>query len=151
MTTLKTGTWVVIADGEKALFLENMMDAQDPNLVVRRIDEQDNPPDSAQGRDQPGRMADGGPGQRSAFDETDWHQLAKMRFADDLAETLFKMVHQGRIKRLVIAAAPRILGEIRRSLHKEVEAVLVGEIDKTLTNHPIDEIEKIVKGELSEA
>ena len=151
MTKLTKETWVVIADGEKALFLENMMDAQDPNLVVRRIDEQDNPPDSDQGTDKPGRMADGGPGQRSAFDETDWHQLAKMRFADDLADTLFKMVHQGRIKRLVIAAAPRILGEIRQSLHKEVESVLVGEIDKTLTNHPIDEIEKIVMDELSDA
>ena len=38
MTELKTGTWVVIADGEKALFLENTMDAEDPYLVVRRID-----------------------------------------------------------------------------------------------------------------
>ncbi|MEX1660410.1 host attachment family protein [uncultured Thioclava sp.] len=151
MTKLTNKTWVVIADGEKALFLENMMDAQNPNLVVRRVDEQDNPPDSEQGTDRPGRMADSGPGQRSAYDETDWHQLAKMRFADDLAETLFRMVHQGRIKRLVIAAAPRILGEIRHSLHKEVEAVLVGEIDKTLTNHPIDEIEKIITDELSDA
>ncbi|WP_417806806.1 host attachment family protein [Thioclava sp.] len=151
MIKLTKKTWVVIADGEKALFLENMMDAQDPNLVVRRIDEQDNPPDSEQGTDKPGRMADSGPGQRSALDETDWHHLAKMRFADDLADTLFKMVHQGRIKRLVIVAAPRILGEIRQSLHKEVEAVLVGEIDKTLTNHPIDEIEKIVMDELSDA
>ena len=151
MTKLTKETWVVIADGEKALFLENTMDALDPNLVVRRIDAQDNPPDSEQGTDKPGRMADGGPGQSSAFDETDWHQLAKMRFADDLADTLFKMVHQGRIKRLVIAAAPRILGEIRQCLHKEVAAVLVGEIDKTLTNHPIDEIEKIVMDELSEA
>jgi protein required for attachment to host cells len=151
MTKLTNKTWVIIADGEKALFLENMMDAQNPNLVVRRVDEQDNPPDSEQGTDRPGRMADSGPGQRSAYDETDWHQLAKMRFADDLAETLFRMVHQGRIKRLVIAAAPRILGEIRHSLHKEVEAVLVGEIDKTLTNHPIDEIEKIITDELSDA
>jgi len=151
MTKLTKKTWVVIADGEKALFLENMTDAQNPNLVVRRVDEQDNPPDSEQGTDRPGRMADSGPGQRSAYDETDWHQLAKMRFADDLAETLFRMVHQGRIKRLVIAAAPRILGEIRHSLHKEVEAVLVGEIDKTLTNHPIDEIEKIITDELSDA
>ena len=33
MTELKTGTWVVIADGEKALFLENTMDAEDPYLV----------------------------------------------------------------------------------------------------------------------
>lgn len=79
---------MVIADGEKALFLENMMDAQDPNLVVRRVDAQENPPDSEQGTDRPGRMMDTAPGQRSALEETDWHELAKMRFADDLAERL---------------------------------------------------------------
>lgn len=61
------------------------------------------------------------------------------------------MVHQGRIERLVIAAAPRILGEIRQALHPEVAAVLVGEIDKTLTNHPRDKIEKIVTEELEKA
>lgn len=151
MTKLTKGTWVVIADGEKALFLENMMDDQDPNLVVRRVDEQENPAASEQGTDSPGRMADTGPGQRSALDETDWHELAKMRFADDLADRLYKMVHKGRIERLVIAAAPRILGEIRHALHKEVAAVIVGEIDKTLTNHPRDEIEKIVSDELAKA
>ncbi|KEP70779.1 host attachment protein [Thioclava sp. BHET1] len=151
MTELKSGTWVVIADGEKALFLENTMDAEDPYLVVRRIDEQENPADHAQGTDRPGRMADNGMGQRSALDDTDWHQLAKMRFADDLADTLFKLVHKGRIERLVIAAAPRILGEVRQKLHSEVSNIVVGEIDKTLTNHPIDEIEKIVAGHLKAA
>ncbi|OOY21525.1 Host attachment protein [Thioclava sp. DLFJ5-1] len=151
MTKLSKGTWVVIADGEKALFLENMMDDEDPNLVVRRVDEQENPPDHEQGTDSPGRMADDGPGHRSAFQETDWHELAKMRFADDLAERLYKMVHKGRIERLVIVAAPRVLGEIRSALHKEVSDVVVAEIDKTLTNHPRDEIEKLVKEELATA
>ncbi|WP_038073318.1 host attachment protein [Thioclava pacifica] len=148
MKQLTKGTWVVIADGEKALFLENVADTVHPELVVQRIDAQENPSDRAQGSDRPGRMADTGPGHRSALEETDWHELAKMRFADDLAETLLRMVQQGRIERLVLAAAPRILGEVRRSLHKSVADILVAEIDKTLTNHPIDEIEKLVKDEI---
>ncbi|WP_414717991.1 host attachment protein [Thioclava sp. UBA3469] len=55
------------------------------------------------------------------------------------------------MERLVIVAAPRVLGEIRSALHKEVSDVVVAEIDKTLTNHPRDEIEKLVKEELATA
>ncbi len=85
MKRLSKGTWVLVADGDKALFLENVADAIHPELAVRRVDAQDNPPDREQGTDKPGRRSDTGPGQRSAMEETDWHELAKMRFADDLA------------------------------------------------------------------
>ncbi|SLN42165.1 Protein required for attachment to host cells [Aquimixticola soesokkakensis] len=142
MTGIKSGAWVVVADSEKALFLENMTDAQDPNLVVRRVDEQDNPSDGAQSANRPGRMD--GAGGRSAFDDTDWHQLQKERFAEDLAETLYKMAHKHRFESLIIVASPQVLGDLRPHLHKEVKDRLVGEIAKTLTNHPLSEVEKIV-------
>ena len=32
MTELANGAWVLVADGEKALFLENVTDGQDPSL-----------------------------------------------------------------------------------------------------------------------
>src|SRR5690606_12826900 len=134
MTELSQGTWVLVADGQKALFLRNEMDAQDPHLVVTRIAEQDNPADRDQAADRPGRMADKGPGQRSARAETDFHQLAKERFADDLAEILYRQAHKGRFDRLVIAAPPSVLGDLRRKLHKEVAARVVAEVPKTLTN-----------------
>lgn len=149
MAELKAGAWVLVADGQKALFLKNEMDAQDPHLVVTRIEEQENPPDRAQGTDRPGRMADKGPGQRSALAETDFHQLAKERFAGDLADILYRQAHRGAYDTLVIVAPPQVLGELRRALHKEVAARVVAEIDKTLTNHPIDEIERRVQEALS--
>ncbi len=43
-TGLPQGAWVLVADGEKALFLVNKGDEQDMNLVVRDKHEQDNPP-----------------------------------------------------------------------------------------------------------
>ena len=43
MTTIKHDTWVLVADGEKALFLENQTDRADPHLRVVRKEEQDNP------------------------------------------------------------------------------------------------------------
>mgnify|MGYP000167721293 CR=1 FL=1 len=151
MTELKQGTWVLVADGQKALFLRNEMDAQDPHLVVTRIEEQDNPADRDQGTDRPGRKSDVGPGQRSALAETDFHQLAKERFADELAEILYKQAHKGRFDALVIAAPPQVLGELRAKMHKEVSSRVVAELDKTLTNHPIDKIEALVKGALESA
>lgn len=150
MTRLVPDTWVLVADGEKALFLKNRGDGDYPVLDVVRKEEQDNPPDAAQGTDKPGRFNDGPSVQRSAVDDTDWHQLAKDRFAVDLSDRLYKLAHAGRFDHLVVAASPQTLGVLRKHFHKEVEACVIGEIPKDLTNHPIDEIEAIVKSELAE-
>lgn len=148
MIRLSKDTWVLVADGEKALFLRNITDAQNPHLEVIRKEEQDNPPTREQAANRPGRMHDGGPGQKSAFDDTDWHELAKDRFAAELADMLYTRAHKGRFDRIVLVAAPGILGELRNKLHQEVQSRVVGEIPKTLTNHTLDDIEKIVVAEL---
>ncbi len=143
MTKLSQDTWVLIADGEKALFLQNHTDGEDPYLQVVRKEEQENPPAREQAANRPGH--------RSAFDDTDWHELEKERFAKDLSDILYKLAHKGRFDRLVLVAPPAVLGDLRDDLHKEVQSKVIGEIPKTLTNHPIDEIEKIVAGELAQA
>ena len=96
MTKLSQDTWVLIADGEKALFLQNHTDGKDPYLQVVRKEEQENPPTREQAANRPGRMSDGPSGHRSAFDDTDWHELEKERFAKDLADILYKLAHKGR-------------------------------------------------------
>ncbi|WP_264213818.1 host attachment family protein [Leisingera thetidis] len=151
MTMLTKGTWVLVAGSEKALFLENITDTQDPHLQVRRKDEQDNPPDREQSASRPGRFNDGPSVHRSAVDDTDWHQLAKERFAADLAERLHKMVQGGRFDRLVLVAAPEVLGELRKKLHQDVSDRVVGEIAKNLINHETGRIEDLVKEALANA
>lgn len=148
MAVLTQGTWVLVADGEKALFLRNDLDAENPDLNVVRIEEQDNPPDREQSANRPGRMPDTGQGQRSALDDTDWHELAKERFAADMADILYKLAHKGAYSRIVIVAPPATLGELRKSLHKEVTDKVVAEIDKDLTNHPLDQVEKLLHDHL---
>jgi protein required for attachment to host cells len=148
MAVLTKGTWVLVADGEKALFLRNDLDDRDPDLNVMRIETQDNPPDREQSADRPGRMPDTGRQQRSAMDDTDWHLLAKERFADDLADLLYQQVHAGAFDRIVLVAPPATLGELRAKLHLEVQNAVVGEVAKDLTNHPLDEVEKLLKREL---
>jgi len=142
MVALKSGAWVMVGDGEKALFLENAGDEQAMNLEVVRQMEQDNPATHGQGTDRPGRLADGTGPHKSAVDDTDWHHLEKERFAKDIAERLYKAAHRGLYESLVIAAPPFVLGELRKELHKEVRARVILELDKELTNHPVHDIEK---------
>jgi protein required for attachment to host cells len=150
MTALKLqhDSWVVVADGEKALFLRNEGDAKFPNLEVFRHIHEENPPTRNQGTDRPGRMNDGAGGaHRSAVQETDWHRVEKERFAKDIAERLYKAAHRGDYQRLVIVAPPLVMGEMRKEMHKEVTDRVVAEIPKTLTNHTIDEIERLLTTE----
>lgn len=148
MAVLTNGTWVLVADGEKALFLRNTLDAISPGFEVIRKDQQDNPANRDQSAGPAGRMPDSGQGQRSAMEETDWHDLAKERFAADLADRLYAQAHRGDFDRIVLVAPAGVLGELRQSLHKEVADKVVAEIAKDLTNHPLDKIETLLKREL---
>lgn len=151
MSTLKNDTLIVVADGEKALFLHNLTDHENPNLDVRDVDEQDNPSRQEQAANLRGRVQQSANAGGHAYSDTDWHELAKERFADDLANRLYEKAHAGEFERLVLVASPKILGELRDKMHSEVSKKVVAEIDKTLTNHPVNEIEKIVKTELDAA
>jgi len=147
MATLTNGTWVLIADGEKALFLRNTLDAINPGFEVVKKEEQDNPSDYEQSANRPGRMHDGGAEQLSAMDDTDWHLLAKDRFADDLADKLYAFAHKGAFDRIVLVAPSATLGQLRKKLHNEVEDRVVGDLAKDLTNHPLDKVETMLKKE----
>lgn len=148
MTKLKTGTWIVVADSEKALLLENLGDGDFPNFSVIEKETQENPPSREQAANRPGRVSDSTGQQRSAMSDTDWHQLAKDRFADDLAEMLNRHALKQDFSSLVLIAAPHVLGEVRKHLHGEVESRIVAQIDKNLTNLPLDKIEEQVKQDL---
>ena len=140
-------TWVVVADSEKALFLRNEGDDEYLHLEVVREMEQDNPPNREQAANRRGRFNDAGAGgaHRSAVDDTDWHRMAKEQFAKDISEKLYSLAHKGTFDKLVIVAAPLVLGEMRKEMHMEVTDKIVGELDKNLTGMPIDEIEQHLK------
>lgn len=138
---IKAGTWILIADSEKAMFLRNVGDDMDFNFEVVRKETQTNPATRDQGSHKPGRFNDGPNVQRSAVDDTDWHRLEKERFASDLAALLYRYAHAGRFQEIVIVAAPSVLGSLREEFHAEVRDRIAATIDKNLTNVPVDEIE----------
>ncbi len=135
---------ILVGDGQKALFLRNRGSAQRIDLIVEEILEQDNPATREQGTDRPGRSR-ASPGiAQSAMEEVDWHQLEKQRFANEVAEVLYRYAHANRFDKLVIIAPPKILGNLRKAFHAEVIDRIAGEIPKELTSHPIAEIERLV-------
>lgn len=72
-------------------------------------------------------------------------QMEEDAFGKGVTEKLNRMVLENRVEKLIIIAAPRSLGEMRRSYHSELQKVLIGEIDKTLTGASVDEIAKAIE------
>lgn len=138
---LPHNSFVVVADGEKMLFFRNKGDAEFPQLIVERNREQSNPPNSEHKTDDAGRGHGPGPG-HGAYEETDFHQLEKDRFAHETADMLKRWALRNDFDELVVVAPPKTLGELRKHYHKEVEKRLVGEIPKDFTNMPVQDIEK---------
>lgn len=143
---LENGTWVLVLDGEKALILENAGDDRFPNLQVVRKERNDATDNKGESTTGPARDGDL---RRPTAD--DYHQTTETGFVEEMAGRLYKAAHRGRFERLVIVAPPKALGVLRQELHKEVQSRVVGEIHKTLTGHPVDQIERIVAEELAAA
>jgi protein required for attachment to host cells len=135
---------VLVGDGQKALFLRNRGSALDVDLVVEQILEQDNPATREQGTDRPGQSTASPAVARSAMEQVDWHHIAKERFANEIAEALYRHAHANLFDRLIIIAPPKILGQLRKACHAEVVARIAAEIPKELTSHPVAEIGKLV-------
>jgi protein required for attachment to host cells len=141
---LQEGAWVLIGDGRKALILVNEGDAKFPNLRRLSVEWHDNPATHDQGTDAPGRTFAGLGGRRSAVETTDWHTLEESRFAATIADKINDSARQGQFKQLLIVAPPKTLAELRRRLSAETRHRLTGEVDKDLTKHSIEEIERLL-------
>jgi protein required for attachment to host cells len=152
-------TLIVVADGSKALFTMNRGDEEQPILERATPVHREVPPTREQGTDKPGRFDDAGRsgGQddairgKSAVEETDWQRFEKHRFAKDIADRLNKLALAGGIDRIVLAAPPQVLGDLRKELHKVTAEKVVAEIGKDLTNFPMDRIEAEVREVLDAA
>ena len=133
------GALILVGDGRKDLFLRNKGAQTHVELTAERVLEQDDPPTREQGTDRPGRYR-GGEGPKSAFEQTDWHQLAEDHFAAEIGSALNRLALENKFNHLILVAPPKVLGAIRTHLRKEATAKIVAEIHKDLTSHPIPDI-----------
>lgn len=123
---------VAVADGETLKLFRNSGDEHAPKLAAL--------PDadvSSHNKGSGGRHA-------SSSANPDDSQQDEDGFAAGVAAMLNQRVQSGKIDDLVVVAAPRTLGELRKHYHKMLTAKLVGEIAKDLTSHAVADIEKAI-------
>lgn len=137
-----TITWLVIADGDKARIFEH----PGPGKGLHARQELDL--DQAHLRahdimaDRPGRVvASHGSGSRAAVDyKTDPVETRERHFLEQLARLLDEKRAAKAYDRLVIAAPPRALGELRPALSEAVRTAIIAELAKDLTKTPTDKL-----------
>src|SRR5215831_8195536 len=107
---IRQGDWVVVCDGKKALVLENAGDEKFLNLRTREVHEHPDPKTHELGTDAPGRAFSPVGTERSAMEQTDWHDQEEQRFLHKLAGHLDAAVNAHQAKALIMVAPPRALG-----------------------------------------
>ena len=144
---IATDTLVLVTDGRKMLFLRNEGDDKHMNLQVENKERRDDAPDRDLSTDAPGSVFSSGSAARSSYEETDFHQLEEDRWAHEAADRINSRALKNDFDQLVIIAPPKTLGELRKKLHKETEKRTILQIDKEMTNQPLNEIEKLIDSE----
>jgi protein required for attachment to host cells len=129
---LPNGTIIAVADGENLKLFHNTGDEASMKLTALPQADVESTNKGAGARHQ------------SSAANPDDSQQEEDNFSAGIADTLNRQVLDGKIKNLVIVAAPRTLGELRKHYHKMLSAVLIGELDKDLTGHSIEDIEKAI-------
>jgi protein required for attachment to host cells len=139
---------VLVADGRKMLFLRNHGDENQIDLRTEAHEEREDRKDREIKTDAPGAIGQSaGYSGRVAYEETDFHQQEEDRWAKDAAEQLKKRALANDFDSLVLIAPPKILGVLRKELHKEVERRIVLTLNKEMTDRPIPDIEELLVGE----
>ena len=126
------GATIAVADGQILNLFRNAGDEGTPKLTPMPDAEVDTTNKGSGGRHQ------------SSSANPDDSQQDEDSFAAGTAKVLNKRVLDGKIDHLIVVAAPRTLGELRKHYHKALSALLVGEIAKDLTGHSVADVEKII-------
>ncbi|HUG61974.1 MAG TPA: host attachment family protein [Methylomirabilota bacterium] len=133
---------LVVCDGRKMIVYRNMGTRERPSFTVETELSRSDRPDRDIVTDRPGRMDAMPGGPRSAFDRPDHHELEEEDFLRTVASGLEDAVSEGRIKSLVVAAAPRALGTLRKAYPSGVKSVLRAEIASDFVRMPVPDLER---------
>lgn len=126
--------WAVVADGSRARILKNIGHSTDAETVSF---ESDNTPVGKLMSDQAGRSFASVGNSRSAMElKTDPVRENERAFALHLASILQKHHLVVSIDSLLVIAAPRTLGDLRRALSPQLQRIVDLESNKDLTGLP---------------
>jgi protein required for attachment to host cells len=127
MQSIPAGAWVIVADGGRARMLQNVGEANALKLIQQQLIEPQNLDDEGPSGVMPQEV-----------------DVEEATFAKQLANRLNDGALKNDYRHLVLIADPQTLGQMRPLLHKEALDRLIGELPKTLTNAPIEDIERVL-------
>ena len=123
---LPNGAMVAVVDGEKLVLFKNTGHDEIQLTALETPAMED--------------RVSGSSDRRSSAANPDNDTQAEDGFAVGVAGVLNKWVLNGKVTDLLVIAAPKTLGELRKNWHKDLQGKLVGEIAKDLTGHSGDQI-----------
>jgi protein required for attachment to host cells len=132
--------WIVVADGEHARFVTPA-----PKRAFHTQRTMESPSAHKQssdlGTDRPASSIEGATGTRHAITpKHDLHEMAKRKFAGQVAHEINRASGQGAFDRLVVVAPAHALNEIRDQLDVTAAAKLAGTLQKDLIKVPDHEL-----------
>ncbi len=135
-------TWIVIADGDQAKVFEHNGPGKGLKPLKDLQFEQEHLKAQEIMADKPGRgHSSASPGARSSMEySSDPVAVRERKFVERLAGVLHEQRAEGKFDRLVIAAAPTALGDIRPALSDQVKETILAEMPKDLTNIPMPKL-----------
>ncbi|SFZ82926.1 Protein required for attachment to host cells [Devosia enhydra] len=138
-----TVTWILIADGAQARVLEHA----GPGKGLTQVEDLVFSGSRRKAReimaDRPGRSFASAGTKRSAMEpRTDPVEHEEAEFVRGVAEELEQHHARGAFQRLIVAAAPNALGDLRPVLSNGVREAIVAELAKDLTNVPTAQLDK---------
>ncbi len=136
-------TRIVVADKAEAIFYE----AKTLRSPIREVDRISDPtaqlPLREQLADKPGRSYDiVGEGRHAVGSRSNLRLVAAQRFAKRVGRRLDLARRSRDFDRLVLIAAPRFLGVLRRSLSGPTRAMVSHEVAKDLVHEPAEAVRK---------
>jgi protein required for attachment to host cells len=147
-------TWIVSCDSSRARVLQvtgrdRLEEIEDLVNPAARIHDRELRTDSHPrynghgGVGKAGSAATGGPG--NDREEMTAAEVETEKFAKQIGRYLEKARMDHRYDRLFLLAPPRFLGMIRKELGKEVQKLVIDEIDKDVTSLPAGDLARYIE------
>lgn len=143
---LTAQTLLVLADGQKAMFLRNQGHNGQIRLEKVQTFTLDNLASHELGWDRPGRAYSrcANDSRRSAYESSDPHEQGEMRFLEDLARAIDGALASDGYQRVVLMAPPRALGILRQALSPAAQQRVQETVPKDYLKTPMAELEQML-------
>ncbi|AVX03935.1 hypothetical protein MXMO3_01405 [Maritalea myrionectae] len=128
-------TWLLVANGTEAKVYENT----GPNKGLTPLSDHEHAREALKtgdivANDRGRTFPSAGEGRSAMEQQTDPDDVEHQKFSREVAEHMNKAAQEKKFDRLIIAAPPQSLGEMRKHFNKHLEEKLHDDVPKDLTN-----------------